>query len=47
MKTTNYAWRNRVLCLQQPISILSILILLLNDHIFLILFPSWLTREFK
>lgn len=45
MNSNNQNFQNSLRCLQHPLSLLSIAILLLNDHIFKVLSPSWLTGK--
>lgn len=45
MKTGNQAFENSLRCLQHPLSLLSIALLLLNDHVFKVVSPSWLTGK--
>jgi hypothetical protein len=45
MNTHNEAFQNSLRCLGHPLSLLSIVVLLLNDHIFKIISPSWLTGK--
>ena len=45
MNTSNQSFENSLHCLQHPLSLLSILILLLNDHVFKVISPSWLTGK--
>jgi len=41
----NQSFENSLRCLQHPISLLSIALLLLNDHVFKVISPSWLTGK--
>lgn len=45
METKNQNFENSLRCLQHPLSLLSITLLLLNDHIFKVISPSWLTGK--
>lgn len=45
MKKRNEAFENSLRCLQHPLSLLSIALLLLNDHLLKVFFPSWLTGK--
>ncbi len=45
MDTHNKAFQNSLRCLQHPLSLISITVLLLNDHVFKIINPSWLTGK--
>lgn len=41
----NEGFENSLRCLQHPLSLASIALLLLNDHVFKVFFPSWLTGK--
>jgi len=41
----NQGFENSLRCLQHPLSLLSIALLLLNDHVFKVVSPSWLTGK--
>jgi len=41
----NKSFENSLRCLQHPISLLCIALLLLNDHVFKVISPSWLTGK--
>ncbi|MBV6451456.1 MAG: hypothetical protein MHPDNHAH_02194 [Anaerolineales bacterium] len=45
MKTGNQSFENSLRCLQHPLTLLSIALLLLNDHVFKTVSPSWLTGK--
>ncbi len=45
MKSRNPAFENSLACLQHPLTLLSIAILLLNDHVLKVVSPSWLTGK--
>lgn len=45
MKRENQSFENSLRCLQHPLSLLSIALLLLNDHVFKTVSPSWLTGK--
>lgn len=45
MKPKNPAFENSLACLQHPVTLLSIAILLLNDHVLKVVSPSWLTGK--
>ncbi|MEW6028058.1 MAG: hypothetical protein ACOYZ8_14945 [Chloroflexota bacterium] len=45
MKSKNPAFENSLVCLQHPLTLASIVILLLNDHVLKIHTPSWLTGK--
>jgi hypothetical protein len=45
MENNNQGFGNSLRCLQQPTTLLSIVLLLLNDHILKIVVPSWLTGK--
>jgi hypothetical protein len=45
MKSRIPAFENSLVCLQHPLTILSIALLLINDHVLKIYFPSWLTGK--
>jgi hypothetical protein len=45
MNAHNQAFQNSLRCLQQPLSLVSIAVLLLNDHVFKIISLSWLTGK--
>jgi hypothetical protein len=45
MKSKNTAFENSLACLQHPLTLLSIAILLLNDHVLKVVSPSWLTGK--
>ena len=45
MKSKNPAFENSLACLQHPLTLLSIAILLLNDHVLKVVSPSWLTGK--
>ncbi|MBI5933707.1 MAG: hypothetical protein HY867_08360 [Chloroflexi bacterium] len=45
MKSRNPAFENSLACLQHPLTLLSIAVLLLNDHVLKIVAPSWLTGK--
>ena len=47
MKSRNPAFENSLACLQHPLTLLSIAILLLNDHALKIYAPSWLTGKLR
>src|SRR5688572_32934102 len=41
----NQGFENSLRCLQHPLSLLSIAVLLLNDHVFKTISPSWITGK--
>ncbi len=45
MRSRNDSFENSLHCLQHPFAILSIVVLLLNDHILKVVSPSWLTGK--
>ncbi|MEW6084164.1 MAG: hypothetical protein AB1607_06180 [Chloroflexota bacterium] len=45
MKIGNQAFENSLRCLQHPVTLLSITLLLLNDHVLKVISPSWLTGK--
>ncbi len=45
MKSENPAFENSLACLQHPLTLLSIAVLLLNDHVLKVINPSWLTGK--
>jgi hypothetical protein len=45
MKSGKVAFQNSLLCLQHPITILSIIILIINDHVLKTYYSSWLTGK--
>lgn len=45
MKPRNPAFENSLACLQHPVTLLSIAILLLNDHVLKVVSPSWWTGK--
>jgi hypothetical protein len=45
MNTTNIGLQNSLRCLQHPLTVLSIAVLLLNDHVLKTYHPSWLTGK--
>src|SRR5687767_6208628 len=45
MNTHNEAFQNSLRCLQHPLSLVSIVLLLFNDHVFKIISPSWITGK--
>lgn len=45
MEIKNQNFQNSLRCLQHPATILSIALLLLNDHVFKVVSPSWLTGK--
>ncbi|MFZ5857731.1 MAG: hypothetical protein ACOYZ6_12940 [Chloroflexota bacterium] len=45
MKSKNPAFENSLACLQHPVTLLSIAILLLNDHVLKVVSPSWWTGK--
>ena len=45
MNTHNAAFQNSLRCLQHPSSLICIAILLLNDHVFKLTSPSWVTGK--
>lgn len=45
MKSKNPAFENSLACLQHPLTLLSIAILLLNDHVLKVVSPSWVTGK--
>ena len=45
MKTRNQGFENSLCCLQHPATLLSIALLLLNDHVLKVVSPSWLTGK--
>ncbi|MBI3737974.1 MAG: hypothetical protein HY258_02890 [Chloroflexi bacterium] len=45
MGTENQGLQNSLRCLQHPLSLISIVVLLINDHIWKISNPSWLTGK--
>ncbi|MBI5932272.1 MAG: hypothetical protein HY867_01085 [Chloroflexi bacterium] len=45
MKSRNPVFENSLACLQHPLTLLSIAVLLLNDHILKVIAPSWLTGK--
>ena len=42
---TNQAFRRTLSCLSHPITIGSVMLLLLNDHVLRVLWPSWWTGK--
>ena len=45
MNSKNSAFENSLACLQHPLTLLSIAVLLLNDHVLKIIAPSWWTGK--
>ncbi len=45
MQAKNESLENSLRCLQHPLTVLSIVVLVLNDHVFKIITPSWLTGK--
>lgn len=45
MKSKNPVFETSLACLQHPLTLLSIVVLLLNDHILKVVSPSWLTGK--
>jgi hypothetical protein len=45
MKLNNQSFQNSLRCLQHPATLVSILLLLINDHVLKIVSPSWLTGK--
>lgn len=45
MNTSNQVLQNCLRCLQHPLALACIALLLLNDHVFKVLYPSWLTGK--
>lgn len=45
MNTNNQAFQNSLRCLQHPLSLVSIAVLLFNDHVLKTINPSWLTGK--
>ncbi len=45
METKNPGFENSLRCLQHPLSLISIVLLLFNDHFLKIISPSWLTGK--
>lgn len=45
MRSKNPSFENSLACLQHPLTLLSIAVLLLNDHVLKVISPSWLTGK--
>jgi hypothetical protein len=45
MRSHNSGFENSLACLQHPLTLLSIAVLLLNDHVLKVISPSWLTGK--